>query len=134
MDLNSTRRASIPIGAPRPLAPSRAGIALWRPEIITPPPVTRASSRVLIAEPGLRPEAMRAQMDAARSALASLAEAREVLRARADAAEARAVTATTERERVAAMFDTYRVKTALDDILRTTFQRVSGLMEERGLR
>jgi hypothetical protein len=89
---------------------------------------------VLIAEPGLRPEAMRAQMDAARSALASLAEAREVLRARADAAEARAVTATTERERVAAMFDTYRVKTALDDILRTTFQRVSGLMEERGLR
>jgi hypothetical protein len=124
MEPNNTRQGSLQ---------SRSGLAVWRPRIVTPPPVSRVSPRVVLAEPGLRPEAIRAQMDAARTALATLAGTRDVLRARADAAEARAVTATTERERVEAMFDAYRVKTALDEMLRTTLRQVSGLMEERGL-
>ena len=134
MELNNARQGSLQIDSPGHVVQGRSGLAVWRPQIVTPPPVRQVSPRVLIAEPGLRPEAVRAQIDAARTALASLAGTRDVWRARADAAEARAVTATTERERVAAMFDAYRVKTALDDMLRTTLRQVSGLMEERGLR
>lgn len=134
MEFNDIRQGSLLVGSPKHRAQSHSGLALWRPQILTPPTLTRVSPRVLIAEPGLRPDAVRVQVDAARTALASLAEAGDALRASADAAEARTVTATTERERVTAVFDTYRLKTALDEVLRSTLRQVSGLMEERGLR
>jgi len=112
-----------------------SGITLWRPEIVLPDaviPVERA--RVTIAEPVQRPEAVWAQIDETRWLLSSLAEARETLGSRAVASEAQAFAAVTERERVAAMIETYRVKTALEDVLHGTLRQMSALMGERGRR
>lgn len=113
-----------------------SGITLWRPEILLPGGVVAAPvhGNVLIAEPSQRPEAVRAQLDATRTALRSLAEARQVLTARTGESAPRAEGAGSERQRVAAMIETYRVKTALDDVLRGTLRHVSALVGERGRR
>ncbi|OLC15858.1 MAG: hypothetical protein AUH29_06605 [Candidatus Rokubacteria bacterium 13_1_40CM_69_27] len=118
------------------LRPRASGITLWRPEIVLAETMTPGAwrPRVLIAEPALRPEAVKAQIEATGSALGSLAEARRILTSRAAASEARAMEVDSDRERVAAMIEAYRVKTALDDILRGTLRQVTALMEERGLR
>ena len=42
--------------------------------------------------------------------------------------------AATERERVSAMFETYRVESALDDVLTGTMKQLASLMKDRGLR
>ncbi|MGH7390434.1 MAG: hypothetical protein ACREM3_13395 [Candidatus Rokuibacteriota bacterium] len=117
------------------LDPRPSGITLWRPEIVLPEGVVLTERlRVTIAEPAQRPEAVRAQMDATRSLLTSLAEARATLADRATASEARALGAGSERNRVAAMIETYRVKTALEDVLHGTIRQMSALMGERGRR
>jgi hypothetical protein len=90
--------------------------------------------RVTIAGPGLRPDAMAVRIEAARSALQTLTEARDGFVARAAAARERVQTAPDERSRVTAMAETYRAEAALDDVLRRTFNEVTALMEERGLR
>lgn len=120
----------------QPLKPRASGITLWRPEILLAKAIEPGAwrPRVLIAEPALRPEAVRAQLEATGSMLASLAEARQILASRAAAWEARALEADSDRERVTAMIETYRVKTALDDVLRGTLRHVTALIEERGLR
>ncbi|HEV8643541.1 MAG TPA: hypothetical protein VGV13_20895 [Methylomirabilota bacterium] len=120
----------------QPLKSRASGITLWRPEILLAKTMTPGAwrPRVLIAEPALRPEAVRAQIEATGSALASLAEARLILTSRAAATEAGAMEADSDRGRVAAMIEAYRVKTALDDVLRGTLRQVTALMEERGLR
>ena len=109
-------------------------IALWRPEIVLPERPIAYRPIVTAGEPELRPEATRAQLDGTRTLLAALAQTRETLTQRAAAAEARVREAATERERVAAMFETYRVESALDDVLTGTMKQLTSLMKDRGLR
>ena len=86
-----------------------------------------------MAEPLHRPESVKARLDAARTMLAQLDEARQTLTAHAAALEAQAALARSERERVSAAIDTYRVEAAFDEVLAATSSRVSALMKERGL-
>ena len=109
-------------------------IELWRPDIVLPERPIAHRSIVTAGEPGLRPEAARAQLDTARSLLAALTEKRETLGARASEAEARVREAVTDRERVSAMFEAYRVGSALDDMLTGTMKQLTSLMKDRGLR
>jgi hypothetical protein len=90
--------------------------------------------RVTIAGPGLRPDATALRIEAARSALQTLTEARDGFVARAAAARERVRVAPDERGRVAAMAETYRAEAALDETLKKTLREVTALMEERGLR
>ena len=90
--------------------------------------------RVTIAGPGLRPDAMAGRIEAARSALRTLTDARDGFVARAAAARERVRVAPDERGRVVAMAETYRAEAALDAVLRRTLNEVTALMEERGLR
>lgn len=133
MELFSTRLTSLDSTArvkPRP-----SGVSLWRPEIVFPDGVVMAERpRVTIAEPAQRPDAVRAQIDVTRSLLSSLADAREALAGRAAVAEAQELGAGSERERVAAMIETYRVKSVLEDVLQGTLRQMNALMGERGRR
>jgi hypothetical protein len=96
------------------------------------PIVPRA--RVTIAGPALRPDATVVRIEAARSALRTLTEARDGFVARAAAARELVRVAPDERTRVTAMAETYRAEAALDEVLKKTFSEVTALMEERGLR
>ena len=87
-----------------------------------------------VGEPALRPEAARATLDGTRTVLAALAEKRERLHVRAAEAEARVRDAVTDQQRVSAMFETYRVESALDDVLTGTMKQLASLMKDRGLR
>ncbi len=109
-------------------------IALWRPEIVLPERPIAHRSIVISGEPTVRPEATRVQLDGTRTMLSALAEKRETLRARAVLAEARARDAVTDQERVSAVFETYRVESALDDVLTGTMKQLTSLMKDRGLR
>jgi chorismate mutase len=109
-------------------------ITLWRPEIILPERPIAYRPIVIPGEPTLRPEATRAQLDNTRTALAGLAEKRDALSTRAAHAEARVRDAATDQERVTAMFETYRVESALDDVLTGTMKELTSLMKARGLR
>jgi hypothetical protein len=77
---------------------------------------------------------MAVRIEAARSTLSTLTEARDGFVARAAAAREHVRVAPDERGRVAAMAETYRAEAALDAVLRRTFNEVTALMEERGLR
>jgi len=90
--------------------------------------------RVTIASAALRPDATALRIEAARSTLQTLTEARDGFVAHAAAARERARTAPDERTRVTAMAETYRAEAALDDVLRRTLNEVTTLMQERGLR
>ena len=109
-------------------------IALWRPEIVLPERPLAHRPIVLSGEPTVRPEATRVQLDSTRTVLSALAEKRETLRARAALAEARVRDAVTDQERVSAVFETYRVESALDDVLTGTMKQLTSLMKDRGLR
>ena len=109
-------------------------ISLWRPEILLPERPIAHRSIVTVGEPALRPEAARAQLDGTRSVLAALVEKRERLTVRAAEAEARVREAVTDQQRVSAMFETYRVESALDDVLTGTMKQLASLMKDRGLR
>ena len=109
-------------------------IALWRPEIVLPERPLAHRSIVLSGEPTVRPEATRVQLDSTRTMLSALAEKRETLRVRAALAEARVRDAVTDQERVSAVFETYRVESALDDVLTGTMKQLTSMMKDRGLR
>ena len=109
-------------------------IALWKPEIVLPERPIAHRPIVMAGEPALRPEAMKAQLDGTRTVLAALAERRGILTAAATEAATRVREAATERERVSAMFETYRVESALDDVLTGTMKQLASLMKDRGLR
>jgi hypothetical protein len=118
-----------PVARPSGLVIPRGDIVLGsRRRPLVPRP------RVTIASPGLRPDAAALRIEAARSALQTLTEARDGFIAHAAAARERAQRAPDERTRVTAMADTYRAEAALDDVLRRTLSEVTALMEERGLR
>jgi hypothetical protein len=106
----------------------RGDIVLGRRRPIVP------RTRITIAGPGLRPDATAVRIEAARSALRTLTEARDGFVARAAAARELVRVAPDERTRVAAMAQTYRAEAALDEVLKKTFNEVTALMEERGLR
>jgi 23S rRNA maturation mini-RNase III len=110
-------------------------VTLWEPRIVLPPTVTPVEPGDLaLAGPALAPDAVRTRLDAARSVLASLAEARALLGAQAASAEARAWEARSTREHVSATIETYRVAASLDAVLSGTLRRMTALMEERGAR
>jgi len=133
MELFSTGLTSL--DSPARVKPRPSGVTLWQPEIVVPDGVVMAERpRVTIAEPAQRPDAVRAQLDATRSLLSSLADAREALAGRAAAAEAQELDAGSERERVAGMIETYRVKSVLEDVLQGTLRQMNALMGERGRR
>ncbi len=112
-----------------------SGVTLWSPGIVMPATVKAATRPpVALGEPQLRPEAVRAHIEATRSVIRSLDEARAALSAHAVSAERRASEADTEPERVGAVLETYRVEGALDDMLRGTLRQITALMEARGLR
>jgi hypothetical protein len=113
-----------------------AGLTLWQPEIVLAPSVSLPDARpaVTIPAPRLRPLAVRSQIEAVRSLLTSLAEAREVLGARVESAFRRVEAANSTREQVSAAMETYQVEAALDDVLTGTLRQVTALLEERGLR
>ncbi len=135
--MQTISRAGSRIDTPKKTLRTRAScIALPEPRIVLargPRPVL-AAAPVALGEPALRPEAVRAQIEATRSLLLSLADTRAALEAGAGAAEAHGRDAGSETERVTAMMETYRVKNRLDDALRGAFRDISALMEERGLR
>jgi len=114
----------------------RPSIELWRPAIVLAHAQRPVAPRpaVALGEPALRPDAVRAQIEATRTLLASLEATRAALGVEAAAAEERARGAASEAERVTAMMDTYRLKTRLDDALRGAYREITALMEERGLR
>jgi hypothetical protein len=122
--------------APRRPVVRPSGVVIPRGDIVLStrrrPVVPRP--RVTIAGPGLRPDATAVRIEAARSALRTLTEARDGFVARAAAARERVRTAPDEGVRIAAMAETYRAEAALDDVLRRTLNEVTALMEERGLR
>ena len=126
-----------PLGLDRPARPEPArpaGVALWRPQIVLP---GRAASvtgtpSIVLPDPRLRPEAVRARLEATQSVLASVAQAGQALRI-SSAAE-RALTASSDRERIAAVIETYRVSAALEAVLGRTVRRARALLEERGIR
>jgi hypothetical protein len=136
MDLMNTRTSFLQDRPAQTVKPRPSGISLWRPEIVLPETITTIPERgrVVIAEPAQRPEAVRAQLDATRNVLESLAEAHDLLATRAAAFTERGAAVESERERVAAMIETYRATTALEDVLQGTLRQVSALMGERGRR
>jgi hypothetical protein len=89
---------------------------------------------VVVAEPALRPDAVRAQIEATQALLFSVAEAQFVLGVRAGVADTRVALAGSPGERVAAVMETYRIHAELDNVLRETLLRAGALLEERGLR
>ena len=128
--------ASLSFDAPKRPVVRPSGLVLPRRDIVLSPrprPLV-PRPRVTIASPGLRPDATLLRIEAARSTLQTLTEARDGFVAHAAAARERARTAPDERTRIAAMADTYRAEAALDEALRRTLREVTALMEERGLR
>jgi hypothetical protein len=135
--MDSIDRNSLTLDQPRGPQPARrSSITLWRPDIILVETVapTAGPTLVVLAEPHLRPEAVQARLEATQSVLASAGEAGQTLGARATAAGARALAAGSDRERIAAVIEAYRVTAALETVLGQTVRQASRLLEERGMR
>lgn len=113
-----------------------SAVELWRPDIVLASKIDRVlhSPVVMLGNPSLRPQAVRAQIGTVRSMVSGLTETRQALTASAAAARVRAEQAGTARERVSAAIAAYRAEASLDDVLTGTLREVTALMEERGLR
>jgi hypothetical protein len=117
-------------------APS-SGVTLWRPDLVLADRKQRVSPPrrlVMPGEPVFRPAAVRAQVDAAKALLRSFTEAHETLEAQAARAEACGHGARSDRERVYAAMETYRVKAEMDDVLTGALRKMTALMEGRTVR
>jgi hypothetical protein len=127
---------ALDLAAPRRKLKTTPAVSLWRPDIVLATSLTAAPARraVTVADPAARPEALRTQLGAAHSLLASLDGARHALGAAAASAHARAQESDSTRDRVSATMAAYRAEAALDDVLTGTWRQVSALMEARGLR
>jgi hypothetical protein len=109
-----------------------AAVALWRPEIVLATSITASPTRPAVAVAA--PAALRTQLGAAHSLLASLADAQQTLGAAASGARVWARQADSPREHVSATIAAYRAEAALDDVLAGAWRRMAALMEARGLR
>ena len=119
------------------LKPPSSGVTLWNPDLVLADRKQRVSPPrrlVMPGEPAFRPDAVRAQVDAATALLRSFSHAHETLDAEVSRAEARARTGTSERERVSATIETYRLKAEMDDMLRGTMRKMTALIEGRSVR
>lgn len=116
------------------LKPRASRITLWRPDITLATGPLVAPPRVTPGEPAVRPEAMRAHLEAVRSLLRGLTEAETAADLSARAFDLTRQQGASERERVRERLEAYRVESRLDDVLRGTLRQVTALMEERGLR
>ena len=114
--------------------PRTSRITLWRPEITLAKGSLVSLPRVALGEPALRPEAMRAHLDATRSLLRGLTEAETASDLSVRELEVTRQHGGSERERVRETIEAYRAESRLDDVLRGTLRQVTALMEERGLR
>lgn len=123
-------------GERRGKSKDRGSLILWRPDVVLASVVAGADPRprVRLAEPHHRPESVRARVETARTILDSLVEARETLTVQMTQAQERSQVEPTERGRVSATIQAYRLEAALDEVLATTSTQVSLLMKERGLR
>src|SRR5262245_54248200 len=116
--MKNPRPRPVELSTPRRKLKTSPAVSLWRPEIVLATSIAAPVRRpVVLADPAVRPEALKTQLGAARSLLASLGEARETLGAAAAEAHTRAADATTTRDRVSATFAAYRAEAALDDVL-----------------
>src|SRR5919205_4482993 len=106
MPMRMTRPRSLEVPSSRRKIKASPAVSLWKPDVVLATSIATAPARraVVLAEPVTRPEALRTQLGATRSLLASLDAAREALGAVAANAQARAVDATTTRDRVSATF------------------------------
>ena len=114
-----------------------SGVTLWRPDLVLADRRQRVSPPrpiIMPGEPAFRPEAVRAQVDAAKAFLRAFTEAHETLEAQAARTDARGQAATSERERVFAAMETYRVKAEMDSVLTGTMRKMTALMEGRNVR
>jgi hypothetical protein len=134
--MNITPPARLSFDTPKRSVLKPSGIITPRGDIVLSRrrPIVGRAPRVTIAGPALRPDATVVRIEAARSALRTLTEARDGFVARAAAARELVRVAPDERTRVAAMAQTYRAEAALDEVLKKTLSEVTALMEERGLR
>ena len=118
-----------------PLDPPSSGVTLWSPDVVLADTTVAPQHRVVMpGEPALRPEAVRAQVDAAHSLLCSLSDAHGTLGVRAARADVRGQSAASDRARVSTAMETYRVKAALDEMLKDTLRQVTALMEGGSVR
>ena len=113
-----------------------SGVIVWRPDIVLAGGIAKPERKpsIILAEPHQRPESVRARVETAQSVLGTLVGAREVLASRLIQTQERARVALTERDRVSATIDAYRLEAELDEVLTVTSSQVSMLMKERGLR
>jgi hypothetical protein len=127
---------SRPHPAQRRPAKTSAAVALWRPDIVLATSIMAPTVRapVVLAEPAVRPEALRNQLGTAQSLLSSLADARQLLDAVGAEVRSSAGTTGSIRDRVSATIAAYRAEAKLDEVLTGTWRQVSALMQERGLR
>ena len=117
--------------------PPASGVALWRPDVVLADRKQRVvppRRLVMPGEPAFRPEAVRAQVDAAKALLRSFTQAHELLDAEATRAETRGAAATSDRDRVSATIETYRLKAEMDDMLKGTMRKMTALVEGRIVR
>jgi hypothetical protein len=112
------------------------GVVLWKPDVLLVQTARALDTptRVTLADPYLRPESVHARVESARCILNALEGVRSTFETRVVAAETRRQHAETERERVSAAIDAYRLEASLDAVLAETSTQVSRLMRERGLR
>jgi hypothetical protein len=116
------------------LKPGASRITPWRPEITRAPTSLVAVPAVTVGEPALRPDAVRAHLEATRALLRGLTEAATATDLSVRAQETTRQPSATERERVRGTIEAYRLEVRLDDVLRGALRQVTALMEERGLR
>lgn len=111
--------------SPRPVTVPSPGVSLWHPDVVVTSVLRPAGAPLSLAPvPAVRvapagsPRHLQARVEAARSLLASLADALRV----------------SGREHVSSTLEACRVEAELDAVITDTWRQITALMEERGLR
>lgn len=109
--------------SPRPVTVPSPGVSLWRPDVVITSVLRPAGAPpvpvpLVGVAPAGSPRHLQARVEAARSLLASLADALRVSR----------------REHVSSTLEACRVEAELDAVITDTWRQITALMEERGLR
>ena len=107
-------------------------VILWKPSIVLASRVETPARRkpVILAAPTAHPESGETRIV---GSIFSLADTGAMLAARAAEARARTAEADSERDRVSAAMEAYRLEASFDQALTGAYRKVTALMEERGL-